>query len=183
MCEPEPLRPAGLNVVNDESIGGGFLRRIISPQRQSSELRLKLLLHSALGALLVLLIGCGSGSAGSTTPLRSAKRGVGKPGQGRGQGTVRRVGWGGQPTGARQFTLFAYPPYCSHGPKPHVEKVGIRRKFRRVVLSVYMHFPSPAHPCLGEVIGVKKVVHLNFPVRQLAFYDGSQSPPAQRWPG
>jgi hypothetical protein len=95
---------------------------------------------------------------------------------------VRKLTWGGRPTGRKQFTLFAYPGYCSHGPKPYVLKVGVRRIRRGVVLIMYMHFPPPAHPCLGEAIGVRKVLHLDMPVSRLAFFDGSQAPPVRRWP-
>ena len=134
--------------------------------------RLMLIGCASAAALLCLAIGCGSGSAEPPT---------GQSGR-EGTGSVRVVAWAGHPSGPRRFTLFAFPGYCSFGPKPYAQRVRVRHSSRGVILTLLMHFPPPAHPCLGEGIRIRKAIYLNVPVKRLTFFDGSQTPPARRWP-
>jgi hypothetical protein len=135
-----------------------------------------------LALLLLLMFGCGSGSATTATGVREPEKNAGgraHPGE---TGSVHKVPWAGRPGRNRQFILFAFVGYCSHGPKPYPQKVSIKRKARRVVLTLFVHFPPRAHPCLGEEIQLRTTARFQTPPKHLVFVDGSQSPVVQRWP-
>lgn len=153
------------------------LKQMIHPVRKG-------MLVGSLGlALLALLMfGCGSGSATTATEVRHPQMTPDSQARSRGHGSVHKVPWAGRPGRNRRFMLFAYVGYCSHGPKPYPQRVIVRRKARRVTLTLLVHFPRRAHPCLGEEIQLRTAVKIQAPLKRLSFFDGSQTPSVQRWP-
>lgn len=135
-----------------------------------------------LAVPVLLMFGCSSGSATSAVEVQKRQATAGGQAASRGNGSLHEVPWNGRPGQKRQFILFAFVGYCSHGPKPYPERVRVRRKAKRVILTLLVHFPPRAHPCLGEEIGLRTAVKIRGSLQQLRLYDGSQSPAVQRWP-
>lgn len=128
---------------------------------------------SLVAAASFLFLGCSSSA-------HSAR--LGGPGSNSSSGYTRAVRWEGHPIGKYSLFLFDYVAYCSHGPKPYIDHAHVSIHDRRGVVTVFVQFPPPAHPCLGEEIGVRKRIRFDQPIRRLRIYDGSTVPPQRRWP-
>ena len=105
----------------------------------------------------------------------------------RGEGTTRAVAWHAKPVkGAKFLTLLLPYSWCGFRDSPQTQRIDIVERTKETMITAFVFFPkveaTRRSSCpQTRFLGTARVSLVRDAFRRV-LYDGSTSPPAQRWP-
>lgn len=157
-----------------------------SPIHNGNTLRRRSVAMAAVVCVTTVILGaCGASHADTNIDRAKHSRGAGasahhEPHE---RGAIKPNRWSIIKVKGRSVRLFAFVPYCGHGPKPHVERVTREQRPKGLILTMFVWYPPKyaVRGCYFLRIGIMSAwISVGKAYGRIQLYDGKTSPPELR---